>query len=166
MRLIKWLDEHLEEALLIALLIVLTCSSGIQVIMRYVFNNSLVWSEEISKYAFIWSGFFSIGYCIKKGLSIKIDVLVQFLPRVLQKVFYALGMVVLLALLTLLFRASLLIVSQAVAGGQTSPALHIPMGYIYSGPVIGFGLAVLRIVQLFVKWLIGCTANLKKDREA
>ena len=165
MKIVKWLDEHLEEALLIALLIIITCSSGIQVIMRYVFNNSLVWSEEISKYAFIWSGFFSIGYCIRKGLSIKIDALVQFLPQALQKLFFGIGMAALLALFVLLTRASLLIVGQAIASGQTSPALHIPMGYIYSGPLIGFVIAIVRIVELFVKWMLGRTPELHTKEE-
>lgn len=165
MRIVKWLDEHLEEALLIILLIILTCSSGIQVIMRYVFNNSLVWSEEISKYAFIWSGFLSIGYCIRKGLSIKIDALIQLLPQFLQKLFFGIGMAVLLALFIILTKASLLIVTQAIASGQTSPALHIPMGYIYCGPVIGFLLAIFRIVEILVKWLFGRTPELHTKEE-
>ena len=160
---LKWMDDYLEEFVLIVLLIIMTCSSGLQVVMRYVFNNSLVWSEEVSKYAFIWSGFLSIGYCIKKGLSIKIDILIQLFPPKLQKILSGLGLLVLMVFFGLMIQASLVIIDQALAGGQTSPALHVPMAYVYCGPIIGFVIAIFRIVEIFVKWLYGCIVGGKKE---
>ena len=65
MKIIRWLDDNLEEALLIALLVTMRCY-GPQVFSRYILNASLSWSEELTRYLFIWSGFLSISYCIKK----------------------------------------------------------------------------------------------------
>lgn len=67
MKIIRWLDDNLEEALLIALLVTMTLLMGLQVFSRYILNASLSWSEELTRYLFIWSGFLSISYCIKSG---------------------------------------------------------------------------------------------------
>lgn len=80
-KLIHILDESLEEILLIGLLIGMTLIMGIQVISRYILGMSLSWSEEITRYMFIWSGFLSVSYCSKKCLSIKIEQLVSIFPR-------------------------------------------------------------------------------------
>ena len=69
MKIIRWLDDNLEEALLIALLVMMTLLMGLQVFSRYILNASLSWSEELTRYLFIWSGFLSISYCIKKSFS-------------------------------------------------------------------------------------------------
>ena len=44
---------------------------------RQILNASLSWSEELTRYLFIWSAFISISYCIKKWISIKIDQLIN-----------------------------------------------------------------------------------------
>ena len=59
MKIIRWLDDNLEEALLIALLVTMTLLMGLQVFSRYILNASLSWSEELTRYLFIWSGFLS-----------------------------------------------------------------------------------------------------------
>ncbi|MFR5079935.1 MAG: TRAP transporter small permease [[Clostridium] innocuum] len=81
MKIIRWLDDNLEEALLIALLVTMTLLMGLQVFSRYILNASLSWSEELTRYLFIWSGFLSISYCIKKWNSIKIDQVILMFPK-------------------------------------------------------------------------------------
>lgn len=80
-KVLHWLDENLEEFLLVIFLIAMTLIMGIQVLSRYVLGQSLSWSEEITRYLFIWSGFLSVSYCSKKCLSIKIEQFVAIFPR-------------------------------------------------------------------------------------
>lgn len=80
MKVLKWLDNNLEQAILLMLLCGMTIVMGGQIIARYAFSASLSWSEEITRYMFIISGFISASYCIKNGLSVKIDQLVGMLP--------------------------------------------------------------------------------------
>ena len=77
MKLVKWLDKHLEEILLVALLFVMMIIMGIQILARYALGNSLSWSEEITRFCFIWTGFLSISYCVKNSKSIKIEQFVE-----------------------------------------------------------------------------------------
>lgn len=46
--------DKAEEICLVAILAVCVVIIFAQVVMRYIFNNSLSWSEEVCKYLFIW----------------------------------------------------------------------------------------------------------------
>ena len=51
---LKKIDEHLEDILLVTLLSLMSLIIFVQVIMRYLMRNSLSWSEELARYLFIW----------------------------------------------------------------------------------------------------------------
>ena len=46
-KILHYLDEYLEEILMVIFLIAMTLIMGIQVFSRYVLGMSLSWSEEI-----------------------------------------------------------------------------------------------------------------------
>ena len=49
MKVLKWLDNNLEQAILLILLCGMTIVMGGQIIARYAFSASLSWSEEITR---------------------------------------------------------------------------------------------------------------------
>ena len=61
MKVVKWLDEHMEEFLLVILLVVIACVSLLQVIIRKIpWIPSLTWAEEFCRFCWIWSVFLSL----------------------------------------------------------------------------------------------------------
>lgn len=80
-KILHYLDEYLEEFLMVIFLIAMTLIMGIQVFSRYILGMSLSWSEEITRYLFIWSAFLSVSLCTRKCISIKIDQFIQIFPR-------------------------------------------------------------------------------------
>ena len=149
MNFLKWLDEHFEESVVVICLIVLSVLTSLNVVLRYVFNSSLIWSEEACKLSLIISGFISIGYCVRKGIMIRVDALVQVLGAKMQKVMNALSSLLMLLFFSVAFYAGLNVVKGTYYSGQVSAALRIPVFIIYMVPVIGFALAVLRLLQRF-----------------
>lgn len=151
---IRWLDKNFEEFLLTILLFLMTLIMGIQVFSRYILGHSLTWSEELTRYLFIWSSFLSISYCTRKCISIKIE---QFLHKFSTKDQILLKIVNHLIEITLflyLIPAAFLYVKAAVVSEQVSPALGIPMYMIQIAPLVGFSLVVLRIIQrIFIESL-------------
>lgn len=150
MKVIKWIDSYLEEVLLVIMLLFMMVIMGIQVTARYVFSYSLTWSEEITRYLFIWSGFLSISYCIKRGVSIKIEQIVEFLPKRMFALVRLITYTVEIIFFAYLIPYAWHYILSAVTSHQLSPACGIPMYIIQSSTIISFTLAVIRLVQ---KWI-------------
>ena len=146
MKVIKLLDDKLEEILLIVLLVAMACIMGIQVFCRYVLNFSLSWSEELTRYMFIWSCFISISYCIKRWISIKVDQVINMFPKKAY-VFAQLLLIVLFFYLSIHGYKFLML---SIASKQTSPALQLPMPYVQCAPFVGFVLATIRSFQQII----------------
>lgn len=150
MKVLKWIDKHLEEYLLVYLLIMIACIMMLQIIMRYVFKASLSWAEEFTRYCFVWSVFLSISYSIKKGSMLKIDAVTSLMPKKVQKVISLLvEIIVFVFLLTLLINSSG-VIERLVKSGQTSPAMELPMYYVYAATIVGFALGVIRSAQSII----------------
>jgi len=151
MKAIRWLDKHFEETVLILLMIGISCTMFLQVIMRYVFNMPLTWPEELSRYMWIWTVFFSMSYTIYMRNMLRVDVLAEVLP-VKVKQGLEIGIQFLsLAIYSVFAYYSLIVYRSLVISGRVSPALRIPMYMIYSALCIGFILSMIRTVQLIIE---------------
>jgi len=150
MRVLTWLDNHFEEWAMVALLAAISLSLLLQIVMRYIFNAALSWSEEFARYCFVWSTFLSIGYSIKKGNMLRIDILVQYLPKSWRKPLDIVVELFTLGFFCLMFYNSIFVVGKISASGQTSPAIGLPMVAIYASLLVGFFLAIVRGVQKIV----------------
>lgn len=151
MKLLNWLDNYFEEMLMIILLILMTLIMGVQVCSRYMFNNSLSWSEEVTRYLFIWSGFISISYCTKKCISIKIEQFLEVFPKRGKAIFKIINHTIELIFFFYLMPFSIMYLKSSIESGQISPACGIPMYLVQSAPLVGFSLAIIRIIQ---RWII------------
>ena len=125
-KILHWLDENLEEFLLVFFLIAMTLIMGIQVFCRYVLGQSLSWSEELTRYLFIWSGFLSVSYCSKKCLSIKIEQFVAIFPRKGKAIFKLVNHTFELIFFLYMIPFAWSYLMSAIQSGQLSPACRIP----------------------------------------
>ncbi|MDY0235804.1 MAG: TRAP transporter small permease [Gudongella sp.] len=146
MAVVKWLDEHLEETILVFLLAAISIIMMTQVVARTVFS-SMSWPEEFSRYCYIWTVFLSLGYTIKKGNMLRVGLLMDLLPHKLRKSMEILTNLIMLALFGILFYYSIVYTNKIRITGQTSPAMQIPMWIMYLSTIIGFGLASIRMIQ-------------------
>lgn len=137
--------DHFEEVILCLIIIVIVCISGLQVACRYLFNNSLSWSEELCRYLFVWTGFLTISYSIKQRSIITIDAFVLFLP---ERVRHVLNLLVYL-FCAVVFSALALNAWSIVlaAAGQKSPAMGLPLATVYIGPLVGLALSAIRSLE-------------------
>ncbi len=151
MKVVKWLDNYLEEFLLVLLLIGISAVMVIQVICRYVFNYSLSWSDELTRYFLVWSCFLSVSYCVKRRISIKIKQLQEVFPESIQAWIRILRHTIVFAFCLLMIPYALTYVQQAVSSGAKSAALLLPMYYIQSAPLVCFILLAIRVAQAWIR---------------
>ena len=152
MKVLKWLDDHFEEAMMTTILAVMVVVLTAQVIFRKVLGNSLQWSEELCRYLFIWSGFLSLSYTIHNHSAMKTELFMDLFPKGVQKwvrLVTELGMLVLVALLV---KVSVDVVPTIT---QRGTAIPISRKWIFAAPVAGFALSAVRLVQELWKELRG-----------
>ena len=146
MTVIKWLDEHFEESILVVLLALISSVMMAQIIARNFFN-SMTWPEEFSRYCYIWTVFLSLGYTIKKGNALKVGIVMDLLPQGVRRSIEILVNLIMLVLFVIFFRYSIIYTNIIKLAGQVSPAMRIPMWMMYLSTIIGFGMASVRMVQ-------------------
>lgn len=144
MKIINWLDRHLEEVILIALLAVTSTIVFAQVIMRFVFQNSLTWSEELARYLFILMIYVGVSYGFKKHSHLRVDALDSLFGPRGRLITDILVQVILLVFIVTMTYFGWNIVIRAT---RLSAALSMPMKYVYLAPVVGFGLSIIRLTQ-------------------
>lgn len=138
-------------------LLALTAVSFVAVIFRYVLNDSLTWSEEFARYLFIWMVFLGAAIAARRRAHIALDV---FSGRLGARGERALQWVERTA--TLAFAALVAIPGWTfVTVGMTnlSPAMEMPMGFVYAAPVAGCALIVLYLLR-------PATEPARRDNEA
>ena len=146
----KLVDEHFEEALIVALMAVMSLLIGLQIFMRYVMGASLSWSEELARYLFIWATYLGIAYAVRMDAHIRVTMVSDLLPLRGRAALRVLTHLIFAAFAGYVMYQGWFMVEKTFRFGQKSASLGIPMGLVYLAPLTGFGLVVLRLIQRIV----------------
>lgn len=121
----------------------------LQVISRYLFSYTPSFAEELSRYLFVWVVFLSLPLVAKSGGHMAIETLTSRISGTKLKVCRILGDICTLVFLAIMVYNGYFMVT--IAHYQTSPAMVIPMSYVYC--VIPFGCAVMfcNVLASFVR---------------
>lgn len=148
---LKKIDEHLEETFLCLLLVVITCVSFAQVIIRKIpWIPSLTWAEEFCRFCWIWSVFLSVPYTIRKGNMLRVTVLLDVLPKQIRGILNICIDLITTGCMLLLAYHSVGVVQGIKASNESTPAMLWPMWIVYSMMLVGFCLSVIRGLQQVV----------------
>lgn len=145
---LRWLDQHFEEVLMAIFLCGIVVMMTTHVFFRYVVKAPLTWSEEATRYMFIWFVFMGISYGIRNGTHIRVNIIEVLCPKVIP-VFSLIQDVVGALFIFYLIPAALRSMQQLAARHQTSAGLHLPMVFVYGALMTGLCISVIRIIQKF-----------------
>ncbi|MDY0290036.1 MAG: TRAP transporter small permease [Sphaerochaeta sp.] len=132
----------------------MTIAIFLQVIFRYILNAPLAWTEELSIFMFIWMTFLAGYLGVRSNKHIGVEGIKNMLPEIggniLGFIAHATSAIFffIIVVSTAMFLPKLMM--------QTSPALGLPMAYVYSIMIIssflmGFWYLVLAIASLVKK---------------
>lgn len=140
---IDWFNEALLVVLAVTLG-VLTALGFAQVVARYVLAQPLVWSEELIRYALIWSVFLGAGITVRKGLLPAVEIVSHLAPEAVRRV---LGWVCIL--ISAAFWLVLVVFGMEIVRnveGMSSGAMELPMSIVYAAVPVGAALALLNTI--------------------
>lgn len=124
---------RLIEKTLIAIFILLIIDVSWQVISRFVIGQSSSFTEELARFALIWLTVLGAAYLNGKQSHLAIDIFLKKLSPKKQKRRKAIiEMIMLVFALVIMVIGGVNLVYITLHLGQTSPALQVPLGIVYS----------------------------------
>ena len=146
---VKKILKNLEEYLLISSLGLLVFLVFLQVVMRYFFQRSLTWSEEIARFLFLWMVWLGAALATKYDRHLKIELFLGKMSNSLRKKVDIVSMLIWISFSFFLFWKGAELTKVLIYRHQLSPVLEIPMACAYAAVPAGAGLMLLRLlVQL------------------
>lgn len=147
-RLRRLLDLPVEDWLGVVAMAAILGVMSTQIFLRYVMNDSLIWSDELSRYLLIAIAFLGCATAVRKRCHIRIDVIDHVLPPRARRALAAIVDALTLFYLVYVCAASIEILD--IFSTTPSTAMGVPMSVPYAAVTIGFGLAALRLVLLYL----------------
>lgn len=149
--LLKGLSRSLarcEDLLLTVTVAVMAMLLGAGVVLRYVFNDPLTWSEEFVVTLFVWSVMIGMPSALRSRMHIRIDALILRLGPVGRRVAGVLAC----------SGAAVVFVAAIYAGwshtanvaSSNTPMLGYSVGWIFVAMPIGFALTLLHAAAILV----------------
>jgi TRAP-type C4-dicarboxylate transport system permease small subunit len=134
-----------NRALIVLLLAAMALMVFANVALRFLTDHSILWVEEVSRYAMIWLTFLGAGLVLRHGGHIGIDALQAKFPARAAAIR---GFIFTLLLMFCAFVAWIATRYAMLAWTQTTPVLQVPVGFVYLALPIGFALLIVHLLLM------------------
>lgn len=156
MKILESIFDVIEQGLGVALLIVMFASVLIQIFFRYVLRSPLTWTEEASRYSFIWIVLLGAAFAVRRREHVVMEILVKKFPVPLRKqISVALNLIILISLIYLLpvsWKFFWFIKN------VSAPTMKISWGFLFFS-------APLSILLMAIHTLIGLIKTIRPEEE-
>jgi len=143
-----------EEISLLFFVSVILAIIFADVVLRYGFNQSLTWGEELSRFLFVEATYIGASAGVRTKGHIVVDLVIEFLPKTrktIELISYSLAS--LFSLLIVFTSARVAYFLKSI--GQTSTGLSLPMWIPYLGVVLGSLMMSFRFVEVCLNTIRG-----------
>ena len=149
----KTLDSfvtNIEEWSLFIIVTIALIALFVNVVLRYGFNYTLAWSEELVRIVIIYSTFIGASVAVKRRAMIKIDAVVQIFPK-LETALTNYTNILMLIFAGMMMYYGYKMAELQVITHQKTIIMQIPLVYLYAiMPVMGI-MVFLRTVQVMIQ---------------
>lgn len=120
----------------------------LQIALRVCFNHVIPWSEEISRFAFVWFVFFGAAYAARLAAHNRVMIQFKLFPKIVQDCAIIVTDLIWIGFNLIMIKKSTEIIGDLTEFPYMSPALDWSMAYVYWIFPISFGLMTIRIIQV------------------
>jgi len=147
---IRWIDRLNELVLnILALTLGVLALLGIaQVIARYIIGSPLTWSEEVIRFALIWSVFLGAGIVVRHGMLVAVEAIYLVAPSKLARAigFISLGISGFFWVVLMYYGWTV----RGMVGSFMSGSLELPMSIVYLAIPAGAALALINTIVVAI----------------
>lgn len=160
-KVLRTVEKVMIEVLFFVMILVVLAA----VLNRMTVNRQMAWSDEFSRYVFIWMTFIAAAYASGEKAHIGVTALLDILPHKIQHVVEVLLYFLCLVFSAAIFVYSIRIMQTQIAFGQLSPSLRLPMQYAYLGMTIGSGFMALHYILHIINYFLPKPTQLAEKKE-
>lgn len=144
---INKVNEYFTMTMMVLMVVVVF----MQILSRAVIGSSFTWTEEVARFFMIWVIFLGSAIAFRYGSHISIEAVYNLLSLRWKKIMHVLLTLVCLAFCYFLITKGFVLTQKSFT--NLSPALGIPMGYVYMiMPISGIIMAA-NAVDMLVQFL-------------
>ena len=131
------------------LLMVMTVIVLTQIVFRYVLNDSLIWTEEVSKTMMVWAAFLVAPWAYRYSANVSIEMFANELPEVLRKLLALFLNVLVVWIIVVFWRESFGMVERGFTIRTAS--LPIQVGWFFLVVPFAFAATLLVGIELLIR---------------
>jgi C4-dicarboxylate transporter DctQ subunit len=151
LRIAQWLRRRAQNVAALMLGVMFSCFL-IQVLLRYVFNYPVGWTEELSILCWMWGVLWGAVFVLSERDEVRFDILYSNVPEAVRRVFTVVTGLALVALYGISLPAAYRFV--AFMKVERSAYLHVPINFLYAiyvifsvGCIVRYGWLVLSAIR-------------------
>ncbi|MDG2957093.1 TRAP transporter small permease [Bisgaard Taxon 10/6] len=135
------------QILLGVMLAVMIALVFFNVILRFFFNSGLVWSEEVSRYVFVYVIYLGAIVAMKENAHLGVDTFIKKAPEKLKWLLFVLGRFIIIVVMAILFKGSLAMVIQSHTA--KAAATGLPLSVVYGiGLLTGAAIILIALLNI------------------
>lgn len=136
----EYVERVVTSVIFCSMMIVVTA----QIVMRYVLNSPLLWSEEFARYVYVWLVFIGSAYCVTQNKHVAVTLVTDRLPVLWQKALKVFcNLLAVAALIYMLPHSARYAFKQ---GNLLSGCMQIPMSWVFAAIPVGYTLVIAHML--------------------
>lgn len=140
--------KKITEALVILLYAAMVVVVFAQVYTRYLTDNSLTWSEELSRFIMIWMLFLASTLAFRQGSHIVVDNIVNLLPSKIKAVVKIIAYLFIVIFIGVVLWGAFKVLP--ITALQISPTNNIKMSYVYMVIPISMVIMIIDVIRQII----------------
>nr|WP_279326038.1 TRAP transporter small permease [Bacillus sp. FJAT-47783] len=120
----------------------------LQVLFRFVLDQPLAWTEELSRYLLVWITFLGAGYAMSVKAHPSIEIVFERGNKLVKRIMIVVSSALIIFFFWHIVTNSFEFIERSMM--QTSPSLQLPMGYVYTVIPISSILFVINVLYITI----------------
>lgn len=138
----------------------------IQVLIRVIAGSSLAWTEELSRYSFMWTVYLGIAVVAKRNAHVRVTAQFMLMPKKVQIMFRAVADLIWVGFTLYIAYISWVVIADSMDFPEISPTLHIAKHWIEMIIPTGFMIMSWRVIEFWIANIRkGTLSELVRDEE-
>lgn len=166
MSILKKIYDYFEEGLCSIMLGTMILCLTAQVLARMTLGTSIAWTEELSRYSFLWSVYCGAALVAKRGAHVRVTAQFLWMKDNMRMVFRIIGDIIWVCALLFIAFNCLPVIEEGFEFPEMSPTMHFAKAWVECIIPLSFVLVAWRIMaDYYIRWKNGTLTGLVRFEE-